>query len=159
MKIYINGDILDEPEAKISVFDRGFLYGDGIFETMRSYNGAVFRIRDHLDRLYSSMKELKIRQRLSNRELEKAVYNLLLVNKLNDASIRVTVSRGVSENRAFNISKNEAANTVIVAQKFLARPSKFYNEGIKIDISRYRRSSRSLLPKFKALNYLESIIA
>ncbi len=93
MKVYVNGEILDENEAKISVFDRGFLYGDGIFETIRSYEGVVFRLGDHLNRLYSSMKSLKIRQRLSNKEMEKMVYKLLRINNLKDASIRITISR------------------------------------------------------------------
>lgn len=158
MKVYVNGEILDEDKAKISVFDRGFLYGDGIFETMRSYDGIVFRLTDHLDRLYSSMKCLKIRQGPSNKEMEKAIYGLLRVNDIKDASIRVTVSRGISRHRGFNISQNEAANVIIVAQQFARRPKKFYEKGIKADITHFRRNSQSLLSRFKALNYLESII-
>jgi len=159
MKVFVNGEILDEEKAKISVFDRGFLYGDAVFETMRSYNGVVFRLKDHIDRLFSSMKSLKIRQSLSNKEAEKRLYELMRVNKLKDASVRMTVSRGVSKNRGFNISQNEAANVVITAAKFLPRPDKFYNQGIKADISRYKRSSHSLIARFKVPNYLESIIA
>jgi branched-chain amino acid aminotransferase len=159
MKIYVNGKILDENEAKISVFDRGFLYGDGLFETVRSYEGVVFRLKDHLDRLYSSIKSLKMRQSLSNKEMEKAVYHLLRVNNLKDASIRITVTRGVSKHRGFNISQNEAANVVIAATQFLPRPAKFYERGIKTDIAHYRRNSQGLLARFKVLNYLESIIA
>lgn len=159
MKVYVNGEILDEDKAKISIFDRGFLYGDGIFETVRSYGGVVFRLADHLKRLYSSIKSLKIRQRLSNKEMEKAVYELLRINALKDASVRITVSRGISKHKGFNISQNEVANVVIVANEFIPRPDKFYEKGIKADISRFRKNSQGLLAKFKALNYLESIIA
>lgn len=158
MKVYVNGEILDENEARISVFDRGFLYGDGIFETIRSYEGVVFRLGDHLNRLYSSMKSLKIRQRLSNKEMEKMVYKLLRINNLKDASIRITVSRGISGHRGFHISQNEIANVVITATQFLPRPAKFYEKGIKADIAHFKKNSQSLLSRFKALNYLESII-
>lgn len=159
MNVYVNGKILDEEQAKISIFDRGFLYGDGIFETARSYRGVVFRLAEHLNRLSSSMKSLKIRQRLSNKETEKAVYELLRSNGLKDASVRITVSRGISKDRGFNISQNEAANVVIVATEFTPRPAGFYNKGIKADITRFKKNSHSLLTRFKALNYLESIIA
>ena len=159
MKVYVNGEILDEDKAAISVFDRGFLYGDGLFETMRSYEGVIFRLGDHLNRLYSSMKSLKIRQRLSNKETEKAVYKLLHVNNLKDASIRMTVSRGISRHRGFSISQNEIASMVISAAKFLPRPVKFYERGIKADVAHFRRNSRSFSSNFKVLNYLDSIIA
>lgn len=159
MKVYVNGEILDEDKAKISIFDRGFLYGDGIFETMRSYEGVIFRLGEHLERLYSSMKSLKIRQRLSNKEMEKALYDLLHINNLKDASIRITVTRGISKHREFNISQNDIANVVIVANQFIPRPAGFYKNGIKADIARYRKSSQSLLNRFKVLNYLESIVA
>ncbi|MBL7070903.1 MAG: aminotransferase class IV [Candidatus Omnitrophica bacterium] len=159
MKVFVNGVMLDENNAKISVFDRGFLYGDAVIETMRSYSGIVFRLNDHIERLFSSMKSMKIRQGLSNKETEKIIYELLRLNKLKDASIRVTMSRGISKNRGFNISQNEAASAVITAANFLPRPAKFYDSGIKTDISRYRKSSRSLVTRFKVSNYLESIIA
>ena len=159
MKVYVNGNIFEEDKAVIPVFDRVFLYGDGIFETMRSYNGVIFRLSDHLDRLYSAMKSLKIRQSLSSKETEKAIYELLRVNGLKDASVRVTVSRGASKDRAFNISQNEAASLVITAIKFLPRPPRYYTKGIKADIARSRKNSRSLSSNFKVPSYLDSIIA
>ncbi len=134
MKVYVNGKILDEDKATISVFDRGFLYGDGIFETMRSYDGVVFRLGDHLNRLHSSMKSLKIRQRLSNKETEEAIYRLLQTNNLKDASIRITISRGISKDRRFNISQNEVASAVITIGEFIPRPVKYYENGIKADM-------------------------
>lgn len=159
MKVYVNGSILEEDKAVIPVFDRVFLYGDGVFETMRSYNGVIFLLNDHLDRLYSAMKSLKIRQPFSSKETEKAIYELLRVNGLKDASVRVTVSRGVSKDRAFNISQNEAASLVITAIKFLPRPPRYYTKGIKVDIARSRKNSTSLSSNFKVPSYLDSIIA
>jgi len=137
MKVYVNGKFLDEDKAAISVFDRAFLYGDGIFETMRSYGGIIFRLGEHLDRLYSSMKSLKIRQRFSNKETEKSIYELLRVNNLKDASIRITVSRGISKDRKFNISQNDLPGVVITACRFVPRPVKYYEAGIKADVARF----------------------
>ena len=159
MKVCVNGEILDSDKAKISIFDRGFLYGDGLFETMRSYGGKIFRINEHLDRLYSSMKSLKIRQGLSNKEMGKMIYKLLDVNNLKDAYTRVTVTRGISQDRGLDISKNEIANVVIVAKEYLPRPAKYYERGIKADIARFRRNSQSFSSTFKVLNYPDSIIA
>ena len=159
MKVYVNGKIVDEEKAVISVFDRGFLYGDGVFETMRSYGGIIFRLAGHLDRLYSSMKSLKIRQAVSSKETEKIVYELLRINKLKDASVRITVSRGLSKNKGFSISQNEAASLVITVAAFLPRPQKYYTNGIKADIARFRRNSKSFSSSFKVPNYLDSIIA
>jgi len=159
MKVYINGEIFDEDKATISIFDRGFLYGDGIFETLRSYDGVVFRLKDHLDRLYSSMKSFKILERISNKETEKAIYNLLQINNLKDASIRITVSRGISKHRGLNISQGEISNVVITTHRFIPPPAKIYKIGIKLDISRFKKNSQGFLNRFKALNYLESIIA
>jgi len=91
--------------------------------------------------------------------LSKAIYDLLKINELKDANIRVSVSRGISENRAFNISKSEAASVVITAQSFTPRPLKFYEFGIKIDTSQFRKSSSSLSVRFKTPSYLDSIVA
>ena len=159
MKVYVNGKFLDEDKAVISVFDRAFLYGDGIFETMRSYGGIVFRLERHLNRLYSSMKSLKIRPRFSNKETEKSIYELLRVNSLKDASIRITVSRGISKDRKFNISQNDISGVVITAGRFAPRPVKYYETGIKADVACFRRNSRSFSSNFKAINYLDAIIA
>ena len=159
MKVYVNGKILNEDKAVISVFDRGYLYGDGIFETMRSYGGVIFRLGDHLERLYSSMKSLKIRQSLSRRETEEAVYNLLDVNGIKDASVRMTVSRGISKHMGFGISQSEASSVVITATEFVPRPISYYTKGINADIARFRRNSRAFSSNFKTLSYLDSIIA
>lgn len=94
MKVYINGEFLPKEQAKISVFDHGFLYGDGAFEGIRSYNGLVYRLNEHLDRLMESLHTLMIRLPMTQKELEGAVIKTLQVNKLKDAYIRLIVTRG-----------------------------------------------------------------
>src|SRR5882672_6860786 len=94
MKIYLNGKLVDKADAKVSVFDHGFLYGDGAFEGIRSYNSLVFRLNEHIDRLYESMHTLMIDPKLSKKEMTAVVVGTLKVNKLKDAYIRLIVSRG-----------------------------------------------------------------
>lgn len=159
MKIYVNGQIMDKDKAVISVFDRGFLYGDAVFETMRSYGGAIFRLKDHLERLYSSMKSLKIKQPIADKESEKAAYELLKVNGLKDARVRITVSRGASEGGGMDISKSGPSTMVVSAEEYIPPPDKYYENGIAAAIAQSRRNSRTALKNFKAVNYLDSILA
>lgn len=161
MKVYVNGKIVDHDKAVISVFDRGFLYGDAIFETMRGYNGRIFRLNDHIARLYSFMKSLKIRQPIAAKSAEKIIYELLLLNGLDksDAHIRMTVSRGASEDGRMDISKSGPSNVVITARGYMPLADKHYENGIAVNIAHSRRNSRSALCNFKAVNYLENILA
>ncbi|MDD5680772.1 MAG: aminotransferase class IV [Candidatus Omnitrophica bacterium] len=159
MKVYVNGQMVDKDKAVISAFDRGFLYGDGVFETMRSYGGKIFRIKDHLNRLSASMKFLRIRQPLADKEIEKVVYELLESNCLKDARIRATVSRGSSEDGKMDISKSRPSNIVIITEEYILPPDKYYEKGVAADIARSRRNSQSVLSRLKVLNYLESILA
>ncbi len=161
MNVYVNGKIVDEDKAVISVFDRGFLYGDAIFETMRGYNGRVFRIKDHLERLYSAMKSLKIKQPLADKEAEKVVYELLDANALNKsgAHVRITVSRGPSEERKMDISKSGPSNAVVIAREYIPPPENCYEKGVVVNMARSRRNSRSAISNFKAVNYLDNILA
>lgn len=161
MKVYVNGNIVEQDKAVISVFDRGFLYGDAIFETMRGYNGKVFRIKDHLERFYSAMKSLKIKQPLADKEAEKVIYELLDANSLNknDAHIRMTVSRGPSEDGKMDISKSGPANAVVTAKEYIPPPEKCYEKGVAVNIARSRRNSQSAISNLKAVNYLDSILA
>lgn len=161
MKVYVNGKIVDHDKALISVFDRGFLYGDALFETMHGYAGRIFCLNDHLMRLYSSMKSLKIRQPLADKEAEKIIYELLAVNGLDktDAYVRMTVSRGLSEDGSMDISKSGPSNVVIIARGYVPFSSKHYEKGIAVNIARARRNSQSVLSNFKVANYLDSILA
>ncbi|MDP3789271.1 MAG: aminotransferase class IV, partial [Candidatus Omnitrophota bacterium] len=159
MKVYVNGNIVDGDKAFISVFDRGFLYGDAIFETIRSYNGRLFRAKDHLGRLYSTLKALKIKQPIADKEAERVVYELLEINGLKDARIRITISRGESEGRKMDISKSGAPTIVISAEQYVPPPDKYYENGIAVDIAEARRNSRTVLKNLKIVNYLDNILA
>ncbi len=161
MKVYVNGKIVDHDKAFISVFDRGFLYGDALFETMRGYAGGIFRLNGHLRRLYSSMKSLKIRQPLADKEAGKVIYELLKINGLSGggARVRMTVSRGLSEDGGIDISKSGPSNAVITAGAYTPIADKHYENGVMLNIAGARRNSQSILCNFKVVNCLESILA
>ncbi|MBI4743643.1 MAG: aminotransferase class IV [Actinobacteria bacterium] len=147
--IYLNGTYVLKDEAKISVFDRGFLYGDGLFETMRSYDGKVFKLKEHLARLFSSLYELDIKTQISKAQLEDAVYEILEVNNLKDAYIRLTVSRGV----------DEESTVVIFARYFSPYSDLLYREGMKTIIVKAKRDQHSKIVKHKTLNFLSNLTA
>src|SRR5262249_38406385 len=94
MKIYLNGQLVDKEKALVSVFDHGLLYGDGVFEGIRAYNGRVFKLHEHIDRLFNSARAILLQIPLSKEEVEEAVVNTLRANKLRDAYIRLVVTRG-----------------------------------------------------------------
>jgi branched-chain amino acid aminotransferase len=112
-----------------------------------------------MERLYSAMKFLKIRQPLADKEAEKVIYELLKINNLKDAYIRVTVSRGESEDSRMDISKSGPSNVVVIAREYNPPPDKCYEKGVAVNIARSRRNSQSILSNFKVLNYLDSILA
>lgn len=147
--VYLNGAYVLKEEAKISVFDRGFLYGDGLFETMRSYNGKVFKLKEHLKRLFNSLFELDIKTQTSEVHLESAVYKILELNNLKDAYIRLTVSRGV----------DEESTAVIFAKVFSPYPDLFYRKGMKTIIVKAKRDQHSKIVKHKTLNFLSNLTA
>lgn len=158
MKIFVNGKIVSKDKAKLPVFDRGFLYGDGLFETMRSYDGAVFRLNEHLVRLYNSAKIIDLHIPLTKTELKNCVYRLLRINKLKDAYIRLAVSRG--EGRVgLDATTAKSANIVIIANQFHPYPDVFYKKGLSVAISSVRRNEGSILSRIKSLNYLNNIAA
>ncbi|MDO8536341.1 MAG: branched-chain-amino-acid transaminase [Candidatus Omnitrophota bacterium] len=156
-KIWINGKFVDPDKAKVSVFDRGFMYGDGVFETMRSYAGTIFKLDRHLDRIFQSMDAIGIRRRYSKRLIEKAIRSALRINDLSGAYIKFTVTRG--EGR-FGISyKDEfSANVVIVAKEFDGYPSWMFDDGLDAKIIGVQ-NEMSITSGIKSLNYLPSILA
>src|SRR3989338_8304292 len=97
MKIYINGKFLSRKDAKVSVFDHGLLYGDGAFEGIRSYSGRVFKLQEHIDRLYESAKAIALQIPINQEEMQEALYNTLKANNLKDSYIRLVVTRGVGK--------------------------------------------------------------
>ena len=155
--VYLNGALVLRSEARISPLDRGFLYGYGLFETVRSYGGCVFRLDRHMARLMHSAEELGLASQLDAVELEQAVYGTLEANKLMDARIRLTVAAGEGERELAPPTSGKI--TIMVAAEKLTLPSHIYQQGIRAAIVSTRRNSQSPLPAIKSLNYLEGLIA
>jgi branched-chain amino acid aminotransferase len=160
MKVYINGKFYDREDAKISVFDHGFLYGDGVFEGIRSYNGLVFKLREHIDRLYESAHSILLRVPLSKSELCKAVILVLKKNHLKDAYIRLLLSRGEGDLGLDPRKCTGRASLVIIADKIVLYPEKYYKQGLRIiTVPTVRNLPEALNPQIKSLNYLNNILA
>ncbi|MFC2049673.1 aminotransferase class IV [Chloroflexota bacterium] len=156
--IYLNGDLVPRSQAKISPFDHGFLYGYGLFETMRSYGGAIFRFDRHLARLHHAAEALGIASRLTSFDLEKACYEVLKANNLSEARLRLTVSAGEGD-----ITPNPATcssiTVFIVARELVLLPPEIYERGYTAILSSWRRNSQSLLSRLKSTCYLENVLA
>jgi branched-chain amino acid aminotransferase len=154
----MNGGFVDIDKARISVFDRGFLYGDGVFETMRSYAGVIFRLEAHLKRLFGALRETRIKSPFSRKELKDALYKCLDVNALKSAYIRLTVTRG--EGR-FGIDFNDrfSPNIVIVAKEFGEYPVSMYSRGISAAVVDLRQNEYGAVTRMKTLNFLNYILA
>jgi len=159
LKIYLNGKLVDKDKAKISVFDHGLLYGDGVFEGIRSYNGLVFKLKEHIDRLYESAHSLMLKIPLSKQAMIKAVIDTLRANKLKDAYIRLVVTRGEGD-LGLDPRKCKKAGIFIIADKIALYPEKFYQRGLEImTVPTQRNISEAINPQIKSLNYLNNILA
>jgi len=160
MKIYINGNFYDKKDAKVSVFDHGLLYGDGVFEGIRSYSGLVFKLTEHIDRLFESAHTIMLNIPLSKNELSKAVITTLKENRLRDAYIRLIVTRGIGD-LGLDPRKCKGSETVIIiADKITFYPEKLYKEGLEIvTVPTIRNLPEALNPQIKSLNYLNNILA
>ncbi|MBC8230908.1 branched-chain-amino-acid transaminase [bacterium] len=159
MLIYLNGKFVPKEEAKISVFDHGLLYGDGVFEGIRSYNGRVFKLDEHLKRLYNSAKAIRLRIPLDIKEMEKALLETLRRNNLHDAYIRLVVTRGEGD-LGLDPDKCPEPTVFIITDKIVLYPPKFYNEGLEIVTAATRRNiPEAINPRIKSLNYLNNILA
>ncbi len=159
MKIYLNGKLVPKDEAKVSVFDHGLLYGDGVFEGIRAYNGRVFRLREHLDRLINSAKAIKLELPLDKKGLEQAVIDTLSANSLKDAYIRLVVTRGYGY-LGLDPRKCPEPTIFIIADKITLYPDEFYTRGLElITVATKRTNPESLNPCIKSLNYLNNILA
>ena len=160
MKIYINGKFYEKEFAKISVFDHGLLYGDGVFEGIRSYNGLVFKLSEHIDRLFESAKSIMLTIPLTKEQLIKAVVGTLKENNLRDAYIRLVVTRGEGD-LGLDPRKCKGNGTVIIiTDKIALYPEKLYKEGLKIvTVPTVRNLPEALNPQIKSLNYLNNILA
>lgn len=160
MKVYINGKFYEKSEAKISVFDHGLLYGDGVFEGIRSYNRLVFKLREHIDRLFESAHTLMLEIPLSKEQMIKAVLQTLKANSLKDAYIRLIVTRGEGDLGLDPRKCNGNATIIIITDKIALYPERIYKEGLKlISVPTIRNLPEALNPQIKSLNYLNNILA
>ncbi len=160
MKVYINGKFYDKENAKISVFDHGFLYGDGVFEGIRSYNGLVFKLREHIDRLFESAHSIMLKVPVSKVELIKKVIFTLKENKLKDAYIRLVISRGEGDLGLDPRKCLKGPSVIIIADKIALYPERYYREGLRIiTVPTVRNLPEALNPQIKSLNYLNNILA
>jgi branched-chain amino acid aminotransferase len=160
MKIYINGKFYEKSEAKISVFDHGLLYGDGVFEGIRSYNRLVFKLKEHVDRLFESAHTIMLKIPLNKEQIIKAVIATLKENNLKDAYIRLVVTRGEGDLGLDPRKCSGNATIIIIADKIVLYPQKFYKEGLAIiTVPTVRNLPEALNPQIKSLNYLNNIMA
>ena len=159
MKIYIDGQFYAKEDAKISVFDHGLLYGDGVFEGIRAYHGRVFRLTDHIDRLYDSAKAILLTIPLERAEMERVVVESCRVNGIKDGYIRLVVTRGVGD-LGLNPNKCPKATVFCIATGISIYPPEVYQKGLKIiTASTQRIGPASLSPAIKSLNYLNQVLA
>ncbi len=157
--IYLDGKFVTEEEAKISVFDHGLLYGDGVFEGLRSYNGKIFKLDEHLIRLYNSAKAILLEIPLKFDELRKVVIETVRKNNLKDSYIRIVVTRGVGD-LGLDPRKCSKPTIFIVASSIQLYPEILYEKGIDvITVATRRNLPESLNPAIKSLNYLNNILA
>ncbi len=159
MLIYIDGEFLPKAEAKVSVFDHGLLYGDGVFEGIRSYNGRVFKLDEHLERIYDSAKSIMLQIPIPVETMKETVLETLRRNNLTEAYIRLVVTRGVGD-LGLDPDKCPKPSIIIIADKITLYPQKFYEEGLEIvTVSVRRNYAEAINPRIKSLNYLNNILA
>lgn len=157
--IYLNGEFVPKSKAMISVFDHGLLYGDGVFEGIRTYNGYVFKLNEHLERLYASAHSLMIKIPLSREEMRRAVIDTLKKNRMKDAYIRLVVTRGAGD-LGVDPRKCSKPNVFIIAGSISVIPKEVAERGIKTIITWIRRDPvDGTSHEMKSLNYLNSILA
>ena len=159
MKIYIDGKYYDENKAKVSVFDHGLLYGDGIFEGIRAYNGRVFKLKEHIDRLFDSAKSILLTVPLPHAKVMQAVIETCRRNKLRDGYIRLVVTRGVGT-LGLNPNRCKMPSLIIIAGKIQLYPEEYYQKGLTIiTVPTVRNLHSALNPAIKSLNYLNNVLA
>ncbi|MCM3129953.1 branched-chain-amino-acid transaminase [Paenibacillus provencensis] len=156
--IYLDGQYVTKENAKVSVFDHGFLYGDGIFEGIRIYNGNIFKCKEHLDRLYDSAKSIMLDIPLSHDEMREAMAETIRRNEMRNGYIRLVVSRGYG-NLGIDPLRCEKASVVIIVEELSIYPEEAYLKGLRtISVSQRRNIPDALNPKIKSLNYLNNVL-
>ncbi len=158
-KIYLNGEFVSRGEAKISVYDHGLLYGDGVFEGLRTYNGRIFKLREHIDRLYKSAKYICLNIPFTKEKLIEATIKTARINGQKDCYIRIVVTRGEGD-LGLAPEKCKNATIFVIVGKIELYPEKFCRGGIEIiTVPTQRNNSQNLDPQVKSLNYLNNVLA
>ena len=159
MKVFIDGKYHDEADAKVSVFDHGLLYGDGVFEGIRAYNGRVFKLREHIDRLFYSAKAILLDIPMTHAALMAATVDTCRRNKIRDGYIRLLVTRGVGT-LGLNPNRCKRPSVIIIAGRIQLYPPEYYQVGMAIvTVPTTRNLHSALNPAIKSLNYLNNILA
>lgn len=159
LKIWLNGKLVDEADAKVSVFDHGLLYGDGVFEGIRVYSGKLFELEAHIARLYESAKVIRLDILMSKKEIIRAIEETVAANGVIDGYIRLVVTRGVGD-LGLNPLVCENSTVFIIADSIQLYPEELYEKGMKvISATTVRSHPLSVPPQVKSLNYLNNILA
>ena len=159
LKIWLDGSLVDEGEAKVSVFDHGLLYGDGVFEGIRFYSGRVFRLREHVERLFASSKAIMLELPWSREEVIAATLETIRANALQEGYVRLLVTRGVGS-LGLSPDSCERPSMIIIAADIQLYPQSDYEAGLKVVTCATRRPTHSSLsPQVKSLNYLNNVMA
>lgn len=153
MKVFLNNEIIDSSQAKVNCSDGGFLYGAGLFETMRASNGVVFALDEHLDRLFASAEKLKINLRGDKKFIADAVYETLNANELKEARIRITATSGAMG------TETPEPTLYVTASEFAAYPKEYYEKGILVILNSYRQNPADILSGHKTTSYFARISA
>jgi branched-chain amino acid aminotransferase len=158
-RVYINGKLFDKSEAKISVYDHGLLYGDGVFEGIRVYSGKVFRLREHIDRLYDSARSIHLEIPMNRDQMIEAVLTTVKANKKHDGYIRLVVTRGAGT-LGLDPRKTTDPQVIIIVDDISMYPPELYQNGLEIvTAATIRNHPAATNPRIKSLNYLNNIMA
>jgi branched-chain amino acid aminotransferase len=159
LKIWLDGKLVDQNEAKISVYDHGLLYGDGVFEGIRVYAGKVFELKAHLDRLYASAKAIRLEIPISREEFASAIEQTFRANNFTDCYIRAVITRGIGT-LGIDPAKCQKSSVFIISDLISVYPKEMYQKGMAvITASVMRNHPNALSPRVKSLNYLNNILA
>ena len=158
-QVYISGKLLPKEDAKISVYDHGLLYGDGVFEGIRVYGGVVFLLKEHIERLYESARAIRLDIPMSQADMIAAVNDTVKANEIGDGYVRLVITRGAGS-LGLDIRKTSDPQVIIIADTITLYPEEIYQNGMKlITASTIRNHPAALSPRIKSLNYLNNILA
>ena len=158
-KIYINGKFYDKPDAKISVYDHGLLYGDGVFEGIRIYSGKAFKLKEHVARLFDSARSIKLEIPIAREQMIQAINDTIAINQKTDGYIRPLVTRGAGS-LGLDPRKTSDPQVIVIVDDITLYPPELYESGMEIaTVSTIRNHPNAVNPRIKSLNYLNNILA